>query len=228
MATKVDLELNKPVHFLRCTFSSHAQNIGMTIRMPSVLVIDDNSVRATIIEAGLREAGHDRVTVVTDVTGIAGKIAALAPDVIVIDLENPNRDMLESMFQLSRAVKRPIAMFVDRSDSDAIERAIDAGVSAYVVDGLRQERVKPILDMAISRFRAYSRMERELEDARNALQSREIVDRAKRLLMESRGLSESEAYALLRKTAMNQNRKISDVAQSLILAADLLGDGGQT
>lgn len=196
--------------------------------MPSVLVIDDNSVRATIIEAGLREAGHDRVTVVTDVTGIAGKIAALAPDVIVIDLENPNRDMLESMFQLSRAVKRPIAMFVDRSDSDAIERAIDAGVSAYVVDGLRQERVKPILDMAISRFKAYSRMERELEDARNALQSREIVDRAKRLLMASRGLSESEAYALLRKTAMNQNRKISDVAQSLILAADLLGDGGQT
>ena len=196
--------------------------------MPSVLVIDDNSVRATIIEAGLREAGHDRVTVVTDVTGIAGKIAALAPDVIVIDLENPNRDMLESMFQLSRAVKRPIAMFVDRSDSDAIERAIDAGVSAYVVDGLRQERVKPILDMAISRFKAYSRMERELEDARNALQSREIVDRAKRLLMASRGLSESDAYALLRKTAMNQNRKISDVAQSLILAADLLGDGGQT
>ncbi len=123
----------------------------MTIRMPTVLVIDDNSVRATIIEAGLREAGHDRVTVVTDVTGIAGKIAALAPDVIVIDLENPNRDMLESMFQLSRAVKRPIAMFVDRSDSDAIERAIDAGVSAYVVDGLRQERVKPILDMAIRR-----------------------------------------------------------------------------
>ncbi len=200
----------------------------MSNRMPSVLVIDDNSVRATIIEAGLREAGHDRVTVVTDVTGIAGKIAALAPDVIVIDLENPNRDMLESMFQLSRAVKRPIAMFVDRTDSDAIERAIDAGVSAYVVDGLRQERVKTILDMAISRFKAYSRMERELEDARNALQSREIVDRAKRLLMASRGLSESEAYALLRKTAMNQNRKISDVAQSLILAADLLGDEGQT
>jgi response regulator NasT len=199
----------------------------MSSRLPSVLVVDDNSVRAAIIEAGLREAGHDRVTVVTDVTGIAGKIAAIAPDVIVIDLENPNRDMLESMFQLSRAVKRPIAMFVDRSDRDSIERAIDAGVSAYVVDGLRRERVKPILDMAISRFNAYSRMERELEDARNALQSRKVIDKAKRLLMASRGMSEDDAYALMRKTAMNQNRKIGDVAQSLILAADLLGDGGK-
>ncbi len=190
---------------------------------PSVLVIDDNSVRAAIIEAGLREAGHDRVTVVTDVAGIAARIAALEPDVIVIDLENPNRDMLENMFQLSRAVKRPIAMFVDRADTDSIERAIDAGVSAYVVDGLRRERVKPILDMAISRFNAYSRLERELEDARNALQSRKFIDKAKGLLMRSRGMSEEDAYALLRKTAMNQNRKISDVAQSLVLAADMLG-----
>ncbi|MCB1490879.1 MAG: ANTAR domain-containing protein, partial [Rhodobiaceae bacterium] len=176
----------------------------MSVRPPSVLVIDDNPVRAAIIEAGLREAGHDRVTVETDMTGLSNRIAALAPDVIVIDLENPNRDMLENMFQLSRAVKRPIAMFVDRSDKDSIEQAIDAGVSAYVVNGLRRERVKPILDMAVSRFNAYSRLERELEDARNALQSRKIVDQAKGLLMKSRGMNEDEAYTLLRKTAMNQ------------------------
>ncbi|MCI5078663.1 ANTAR domain-containing response regulator [Oricola sp.] len=198
----------------------------MSGRLPSVLVIDDNSVRAAIIEAGLREAGHDRVTVITEIAGIAGKIAALEPDVIVIDLENPNRDMLENMFQLSRAVKRPIAMFVDRSDRDSIEQAIEAGVSAYVVDGLRRERVKPILDMAISRFNAYSRLERELEDARSALQSRKVIDQAKGLLMRSRGMSEEDAYALLRKTAMNQNRKISEVAQGLVLAADMLGKGG--
>ncbi|MAS06567.1 MAG: two-component system response regulator [Ahrensia sp.] len=197
----------------------------MSGRLPSVLVLDDNSVRAAIIEAGLREAGHDRVTVITEIAGIAGRIAALEPDVIVIDLENPNRDMLENMFQLSRAVKRPIAMFVDRSDRDSIEQAIDAGVSAYVVDGLRRERVKPILDMAISRFNAYSRLERELEDARSALQSRKVIDQAKGLLMRSRGMSEEDAYALLRKTAMNQNRKISEVAQSLVLAADMLGKG---
>jgi len=189
----------------------------------TVLVIDENRIRASIIEAGLRQAGHDSVTVVHDVAGIARRIAEVNPDVIVIDLENPNRDMLENMFQLSRAVKRPIAMFVDRSDQASIEAAVDAGVSAYVVDGLKQERVKPILDMAISRFNAFSRMARELEEARSELENRKIIDRAKGILMKSRGLSEEAAYALLRKTAMNQNRRIADIAQSLVTAAGLLG-----
>jgi response regulator NasT len=198
----------------------------MPPRLPSVLVVDENAVRAAIIEAGLREAGHEQVTIVADVKGIAAKIAVLEPDVVVIGLENPNRDMLENLFQMSRAVKRPIAMFVDRSDRDSMEAAINAGVSAYVVDGLKRERVKPILDMAISRFNAYSRLERELEDARGALQARKIVDRAKGLLMRTRGLSEDAAYQLLRKAAMDQNRKIAEVAESLLLAADLLGEKG--
>jgi two-component system, response regulator / RNA-binding antiterminator len=191
----------------------------------TVLVIDENHIRASIIEAGLREAGHEQVTVVHDVAGIARRIAEIEPDVIVIDLENPNRDMLENMFQLSRVVKRPIAMFVDRSDQASIEAAVEAGVSAYVVDGLRQERVKPILDMAISRFNAFSRMARELEEARSELEDRKVIDRAKGILMRSRGLSEDAAYALLRKTAMNQNRKISEIAQSLVTAAGLLDPG---
>lgn len=194
----------------------------------SILVIDDNRIRAAVIEEGLREAGHDHVFVVHDVTGIARRIAEIEPDVIVIDLENPNRDMLESMFQLSRAVKRPIAMFVDRSDSASIEAAVDAGVSAYVIDGLRKERVKPILDMAISRFNAFSRMARELEEARTELENRRLIERAKGLIMASRGLSEDAAYALLRRTAMNQNRRIAEIAQSLITAAGLLGPGDET
>jgi two-component system, response regulator / RNA-binding antiterminator len=192
-----------------------------------ILVIDENRIRAAIIEDGLRDAGHSAVTVVHDVTGIARRIAEIEPDVIVIDLENPNRDMLESMFQLSRTVKRPIAMFVDRSDRSSIEAAVEAGVSAYVVDGLKKERVKTIMDMAISRFNAFSRMERELEEARSELEGRKIVDRAKGILMKSRGLSEEDAYALLRKTAMNQNRKIAEIAQSLVTAADLLRSGGE-
>lgn len=191
----------------------------------TVLVIDENHIRASIIEAGLREAGHQQVTVVHDVAGIARRIAEIEPDVIVIDLGNPNRDMLENMFQLSRVVKRPIAMFVDRSDQASIEAAVEAGVSAYVVDGLRQERVRPILDMAISRFNAFSRMARELEDARSELESRKVIDKAKGILMRSRGLSEEAAYTLLRKTAMNQNRKISEIAQSLVTAAGLLDPG---
>lgn len=191
----------------------------------TILVIDENRIRSSIIEAGLRNAGHEHVTIVHDVTGIAKRIAEIEPDVIVIDLENPNRDMLENVFQLSRVVKRPIAMFVDRSDTASIEAAVDAGVSAYIVDGLRQERVKPILDMAISRFNAFSRLTRELEEARSELEDRKVIDRAKGLLMKSRGLSEEAAYALLRKTAMNQNRKISDIAQSLVTAASLLAPG---
>src|SRR3954463_4034801 len=147
-----------------------------------VLVIDENRIRASIIEAGLREAGYEQVTEIHDIDGIAKRIAEIEPDVIVIDLGNPNRDMLENMFQLSRAVKRPIAMFVDRSDQASIEAAVDAGVSAYVVDGLKQERVKPILDMAISRFNAFSRMARELEEARSQLEGRKVVDRAKGIL----------------------------------------------
>ena len=192
----------------------------------AILVIDENRIRASIIEAGLRESGHDNVTVVHEMTGIAKTIEAVGPDVIVIDLGNPNRDMLENMFQLSRSVQRPIAMFVDSADSASIEAAVDAGVSAYVVDGLKQERVKPILDMAISRFNAFSRLSRELEEARGEIENRRVIDRAKGILMKSRRLSEDEAYALLRKTAMNQNRKIAEIAQSLITAAGLL-DGDE-
>ncbi|MBB3457195.1 response regulator NasT [Rhizobium sp. BK313] len=191
----------------------------------AVLVIDENRIRASIIEAGLREAGYENVTIVHDINGIARRISEINPDVIVIDLENPNRDMLENMFQLSRAVKRPIAMFVDRSDEASIEAAVDAGVSAYIVDGLKQERVRPILKMAISRFNAFARLNRELEETRGELENRKVIDRAKGLLMRSRGISEEEAYALMRRTAMNQNRKIIDIAQSLVTAIGLLDPG---
>lgn len=192
----------------------------------SILIIDENRIRASIIEEGLREAGHTMVAVIHDVSEVARTIERTEPDVIVIDLENPKRDTLEHFFSLSRAIQRPIAMFVDRSDVGMIEKAVEAGVSAYVVDGMKKERVKPILDMAISRFNAFSRLTRELEEARSALEERKIVDQAKSILIETRGLSEPEAYNLLRKTAMNQNRRLVDIAQALITAAKLLGPLG--
>ncbi len=188
----------------------------------NVLVIDENSIRASIIELGLREAGYQRVTVVDDMNGLARRIEEVNPDVIVIDIENPNRDMLESIFQISRAVARPIAMFVDKSDEDSIIAAVDAGVSAYIVDGLKKERVKPILEMAVTRFNAFNRLQRELADAKSALEERKIIDRAKGILMKMRGLSEDEAFVLLRQTAMNEKKKIADIAQSVITAAGLL------
>ena len=188
----------------------------------SILIIDENRIRASIIEEGLREAGHERVTVIQEVNGVARTIDMLHPDVIIIDIENPNRDMMEHLFQLTRTVGRPIAMFVDRSDTASIEAAVEAGVSAYIVDGLKKERVKSILDMAVSRFNAFSRLQRELAEARSALEERKVVERAKGILMKMRGLSEEEAFTLLRQSAMNEKKKMADIAQSIVTAARLL------
>jgi response regulator NasT len=150
------------------------------------------------------------------------RILEIDPDVIFIDLENPNRDVLEQMFQVSRCVRRPIAMFVDRSDTDMIAAAVDAGVGAYVVDGLRKERVKSVLDTAVSRFNSFNKLREELDRAKAALDERKIVERAKGILMKERGLTEDAAYTLLRTAAMNESRRISEVAQSLVTAARLL------
>jgi two-component system, response regulator / RNA-binding antiterminator len=195
--------------------SSHADDLN-------ILVIDENPVRRAILEAGLRESGFTTVTVLSNMTGLVEQIYALDPDVILVDLENPSRDELEQMFQVSRMVRRPIAMFVEKSDKDTIEAAVDAGVSAYIVDGLKKERVRPILEMTISRFRAFDRLRAELEETKSALKDRKVIEKAKGILMKSRGLDEDTAYALLRKTAMAQGKRLSDVAEGLISAFDLL------
>ncbi|UOM33239.1 ANTAR domain-containing response regulator [Acuticoccus sp. I52.16.1] len=187
-----------------------------------ILVIDENAIRAAILEEGLREAGFANVTIVRNMANLLRSIVDADPDVIIIDLENPNRDVLEQMFQVSQTVRRPVAMFVGESGAEMIERAVEAGVSTYIVDGLKKERVKPILDMTLSRFNAFNRLQRELEDTRKALEDRKAVDRAKALLMERRGLTERDAYHLLRKAAMNEHRTIGEVARSIITAADLL------
>ncbi|MEO1494269.1 MAG: ANTAR domain-containing protein [Pseudomonadota bacterium] len=187
-----------------------------------VAVVEADRDRALMIVDGLREAGDYDVTVIGDATGLARRLEALAPDLVLIDLADPNRDVLEELALASDATARPVAMFVDRTDSSATRAAIDAGVSAYVVDGLRKERIKPVLDAAIARFQVFARMRTELETTKAALAERKVIDRAKGLLMKAKGLSEEEAYALLRKTAMDQSRKVADVAQALVTAADLL------
>ena len=186
-----------------------------------IVIVDKNPIRAAILGDGLREAGHVQVVHVDETAHLLARVYALDPDVILIDLENPSRDVLEQMFQVSRAVKRPVAMFVDQSDAASIEAAVDAGVSAYIVGGLRKDRVKNILDLCISRFNAFSRLQSELDRTRSALEERKVIDRAKGILMKVKSLSEESAYALLRKTAMNENKKIVEVAQSVITAAEL-------
>lgn len=188
-----------------------------------IVIVDDSGLRATVLEEGLREAGYDDIHVVPPHGAFVARIERMAPDVVLMDLGNPSRDTLEEMLVVSRALARPIAMFVDQSDDQMIGAAIDAGVSAYVVDGLRKDRVKSILELAIRRFNAFAKMQGELEEARSALADRKTIDRAKALLMKSRNLAEPDAYALLRTTAMNQGRKIVEVAEALITAHSLLG-----
>jgi len=187
-----------------------------------IVIVDESAIRAAILEEGLHEAGFHHVVRIGETKNLLARIYAIDPDVILIDLENPSRDMLEQMFQVSRAVRRPVAMFVDQSDSDAIRSAVDAGVSAYIVDGLKKERVRAILDLCISRFNAFSRLQSELERARSALDDRKVIDRAKGILMRAKNLSEEDAYALMRRTAMNENKKVADIAQSIVTAAELL------
>src|SRR6266853_5481822 len=187
-----------------------------------IVIVDESAARASILADGLLEAGFTQVTRIDETRNLLTRIYAIDPDVILIDLENPSRDMLEQMFQMSRVVRRPIAMFVDQSDAASIEAAVDAGVSAYIVGGLRKERIKNILDLCISRFNAFARLRDELERARTALEERKVIDRAKGILMTAKNLNEEAAYALLRRAAMNESKKIAEVAQSVGTAEELL------
>ena len=189
----------------------------------AIAIIDPSRARAAILEEGLRAAGVERVIVIPDGADLMARLAEVDPDIVVIDLENPSRDVLEQMVQVARPVERPVAMFVDHSDAAMMQAAVDAGVSAYVIDGLKAERVKSIVDVAIARFNAFARLQRELTEARTELAERKLIDRAKGIVMKAKGLSEDEAYALLRRTAMNRKCKISDIAQSIITSAELLG-----
>ena len=188
----------------------------------SIAVVEEDHDRALMIVDGLRDAGDYDVTVIGDVIGLARKLKALAPDVVLIDLESPDRDVLDALTLAASPSDRPVAMFVDRSDDGVMRAAIEAGVSAYVVGGLSRERIRPVLQAAIARFHVVARLRAELAATKAALEERKVVDRAKGMLMKAKGLSEEEAYALLRRTAMDQGRKLVEVAAALITAAELL------
>lgn len=188
----------------------------------SIVIVEKDPERADLIIAALKEAGEHDVHVISEDRGLARKIADRSPDLVLIDLASPSRDVMEELTLASGPMDRPVAMFVDRSDRDLTRAAIEAGVSAYIVDGLRPDRITPILDAAITRFRMFSRMRAELSATKAALEERKIIDRAKGLLMRAKGIGEEEAYGLLRRTAMDQKRKIVDVANALVTASELL------
>ena len=189
----------------------------------SIVVVEPDRDRAILIVDSLRDAGSYDIHVISEPTGLARKIQALRPDVVLIDVESPSRDTLEELALASGPLDRPVAMFVDRDGEGLTDTAIEAGVSAYVVDGMKPQRVKPIMDAAIARFRMFQRMRTELAETKRALEERKMIDRAKGMLMKARGVDEDEAYALLRKTAMDQGKRVAEVAAALVTAAGLLG-----
>lgn len=188
----------------------------------SIIVVEADRDRAIQIVDSLREAGFERIEVIAEVSGLAAKINAAEPDLVLIDMADPSRDMLEEMALASGPLDRPVAMFVDQSDDALTTAAIEAGVSAYVIDGMRPDRVKPVLDAAIARFQMFKRMRTELAETKRALEERKVIDRAKGMIMKARKVDEDEAYALLRKAAMDQGKRLADVAEALVSSVGLL------
>ncbi|WP_159974724.1 ANTAR domain-containing response regulator [Roseobacter cerasinus] len=188
----------------------------------SIIVVEADRDRALQIVDGLKQAGEFDIHVISERTRLAREITAREPDIVLIDIANPSRDTLEELALATGPMERPVAMFVDRSEAGLSDAAIEAGVSAYVVDGLQPARVKPVLDAAIARFRMFHRMRAELAETKRALEERKLIDRAKGMLMKARGVEEEEAYAILRKAAMDQGKRVADVASALVTAAGLL------
>lgn len=193
--------------------------------MLKVAIVDEDAARAALVAEGLRAGGEVEALTLGSTAHLLRNLVAFDPDVVIIDLDDPGRDVLEQMFEIGRIVERPVAMFVDRAEEGDVARAIEAGVSAYVVDGLTPGRVRPIVDAAVTRYRAFSRLRAELDETRGALADRRDIDRAKALLIERRGMSEDEAYRLLRDRAMKERRRVGEVARALIEAGRLLGGG---
>lgn len=188
-----------------------------------IAIVDESASRAAVIQEGLVSFDDCELFVLTERRGLVARISEIGPDIVLMDLGNPSRDVLEEYFTVSRALARPIAMFVDESDEDAIAASVEAGVSAYVVDGFAPHRIRTLLDLAVRRFNAFARLQADLAEAKGKLAEREAIDQAKRILMGSRGLTEPQAYNELRKTAMNQGRRIVDIAEAVVTAQQLMG-----
>lgn len=188
-----------------------------------VMVVDESETRANLLEDALGAEGYEIVARVQPGGNLYDEVQAVAPDIIIIDMESPDRDMLEQMRTMNDSHPRPVVMFANDDDSYMIRDAVRAGVSAYVVDGLNRDRVKPILEVAIARFNEYQQLRQELAQTRTTLEERKVIDRAKGILMDRRGMNEREAYDLLRRKAMDSNKKLVDIARTVLAAVDLLG-----
>lgn len=187
-----------------------------------VMLVDENPERARVLEEVLVCAGYTVAVKITGRADLAAQVSRVRPDVILIDMDSPDRDTLEAMHTLAREQPTPVVMFVDQSDSESIQRAVRAGVSGYIVGGVSAERVKPIMEVAIARFREFQSLKDELERTKSTLAARKTIEKAKGILMKRRGMSEDDAYQALRKMAMDRNQRLEEVAINVISISEFL------
>jgi response regulator NasT len=201
-------------------------NISRPERRPQntlrVLLVDDSEQRRVAVETSLAEVGCEVVGYASSHENLLQRVNRDHPDVVIIDIESPSRDTLESLESVQSEAPRPIVLFTQDDNGETITRATRAGVSAYVVDGLSQKRVRPIIDAAIERFQQFNRLSQELEKTRAQLAERKSIDKAKAILMKQRGMTEDEAYRAMRELAMQNNKRIAEIADAVVAAASLL------
>lgn len=191
--------------------------------MLKVMLIDENRDRREALAASLRLAGYAVIEQDAMTVALLDALTVTAPDLIIIETESPDRDMLEHLCTLSRNQPRPVVMFADDDSEASIRQAIRSGVTSYVVEGIAPEHVRPVLQVAMARFDAEQALRRDLDIARTQLAERKLIERAKGVVMRRKGCSEDEAYALLRRLAMDRRAKLADVAHQLVEMAELLG-----
>ena len=192
--------------------------------MLKVLLVDDTSERASALKEALSAMeGVELACALESPLELLDRVARHQPDIVLIETESPSRDVLEQLAAISSSAPRPVVMFTDDSQGEAIRSALRAGVSAYVVDGLAPERLDPIMRVAIERFGTEQALRAELEDTKARLAERKLVDRARGILMKHRGIDEDAAYAALRSLAMERGIRIGEAAKQVIDVAALLG-----
>ena len=192
----------------------------MTMR---VLIVDESPERTAVLREGLERAGYEVAAALAAPIELLRAVEQVQPEVIIIDTDSPSRDVLEHVVMISRDEPRPIVMFSSDDAPDTIRDAVRAGVSAYVVDGLDAARIKSIVEVAVARFDEHQRLRAELVEANLKLSERKLVERAKGILMKSRGIGEDEAYQALRRMAMDRGKRLGEIAQQVIELAGLLG-----
>jgi response regulator NasT len=190
-------------------------------RMLRVMLVEESQEDSSPLKTGLVEAGYEVVETTTTAAALLDRVTAVAPDVIIVGTDSPTRDTLEQLSFVTRERPRPIVLFTDDRESATIQASLRAGVSAYIVAGMQPERLKPILDVALARFEQEQALREELKDAQDKLAERKLVERAKGLLMRDKGVSEQVAFGMMRKLAMDRNRRLAEVAQQIIDIAEL-------